>query len=409
MPRNPLTKPPAASFRTRLGALGLAAITVLPWPSGRAQARNPILAALPDGQWSALPDSAMTSAGPMAIECCDFGIGCELPGIFSFSGATLDTDRRRIVVWGGGHNDYFGNQLVAFEIATLQWQLLTSPTSVCLFSDPPDYRFTNGLPVSRHTYDHIDYVEHLGVFLAYSGATADAPPFNNGTSYGDLWTFDFGTGTWSDLTPLQSGDIDFWLAQPGASGEYDPLTRRWLQVSQQGIWSLDLSTHVWTKILESGHPGIERVSVLDPDRRLIWSYGGDFGGSAILAADDIDANQIQTVSTNGLPGNASGAGLAYDGANDQLVIFGGFESGAQSVFNYDIDAGTWAEYPYSTGPASDERTYGRFLNDELENVFFLIESVDRVWVWKNTLGSQLTLFYDGFESGNTDAWATVEP
>ena len=55
---------------------------------GRAQDQNPVLAALPDGQWSELPESAMTSAGPMAIECCDFSIGCELPGIFSFSGAT---------------------------------------------------------------------------------------------------------------------------------------------------------------------------------------------------------------------------------------------------------------------------------------------------------------------------------
>lgn len=400
---------PRLRSRSRLATLAVAGLAALTASTGRAQGPNPVLAGLPDGEWSALPDSAMTAAGSMAIECCDFSIGCELPGIFSFSGATLDTDRRRVVVWGGGHNDYFGNQLVAFDIATLQWQLVTPPTSVCLFSDPPDYRFTNGLPVSRHTYDHIDYIDHLGVFFSYSGATADSPPFNGGTSYGDLWTFDFDTGSWNDRTALQSGDIDFWLPQPGASGEYDPLTQLWFQISEQGVWSLDLSTHVWTKINEDGHPGIERVSVLDPVRRLIWSYGGDYGGDDNLSAYDIDGNNMQVVSAENLPGIASGAGLAYDAANDQLVLFGGYESGAQSVFNYDIESGGWTEFPYVSGPGTSERTYGRFLYDEVNNVFFLIDSVDRVWVWKNTLGSELALFSDGFETGDTSAWSSDLP
>ena len=388
-----------------------AVLLLLPLPRiGLASDPNPLITALPDGRWSVLPDSAMTSAGSMAIECCDYGIGCELPGIFSFSGATLDPDLHRIVVWGGGHNDYFGNQLVVFDLATLEWQLILPPTSVCLFADPPDYRFTDGRPVSRHTYDHIDYIDHLGVFFAYSGATADAPPFNGGDSYGDLWTFDFATGSWTDRTPLQSGDIDYWLSQPGASGEYDPLTGRWFQVSEQGIWSLDLSTHVWTLVNDDGHSGIERTSVLDPTRRLIWTYGGDYGGDETLSAYDIDANDFRIVSATNLPGVTSGAGLAYDASNDQLVVFGGYaDPTLRSVFNYDIATGSWTEYSYTGGPATGERTYGRFLYDEVNNVFFLIDSVDEVWVWKNTLATTAELFSDGFETGDTGAWSGTVP
>ena len=374
----------------------------------RGQGPHPTLAALPDGQWSVLPDSAMTSAGSMRIPCCDFTIGCALPGIFAFSGATLDGTRRQIVVWGGGHNDYFGNQLVAFDLATLRWRALTAPTSVCLFDDPPTYRYTNGLPVSRHTYDHIDVIDHLGVFFAYSGATADAPPFNNGTSYGDLWTFDFDQAAWTDRTLLQGGDVDYFLPSPGASGEYDPVSGDWVHISQHGTWRLDFDTHRWSLVDKDGHPGIERTSVLDPTRRLIWTYGGEYGGEDNLSAFDLETDTFSIVSSDNLPGATSAAGLTYDAANDQLVLFGG--TAGRAVYNYDIDGGTWTAYAYGTGPAPDLRTYSRFLYDAVNNVFFLIDSVDQVWVWKNTLGSDVLVFADGFERGNTNAWsATASP
>ncbi len=372
-----------------------------------AQIPNPTLLALPDGQWTELPNSAMAGAGAMRIPCCDFEIGCELPGILAFSGATLDPQGQRIVLWGGGHNDYFGNQILLFDLATLQWQLETLPTSVCLFSNPPSYRFTDGTPVSRHTYDHIDFIDHLGVFFAYSGASADAPPFNNGVSHGDLWTYDFEQRTWTDRTALQNGDLDYNLPGAGASGEYDPVTQRWFQVSQHGTWSLDFTNHRWTRVSDDGHPGIERTSVLDSVRRLIWSYGGDYGGEDNLSAYDIDANRFDIVSADSLPGVASGAGLAYDESTDQLVLFGGQAS--TSVFNYDIAGGAWTEYPSQTGPSANDRIYGRFLYDPTHNVFFLIASIDSVWVWKNTLGLSAPIFSDGFESGDTSNWTQTRP
>lgn len=32
-----------------------------------------------------------------------------------------------------------------------------------------------------------------------------------------------------------------------------------------------------------------------------------------------------------------------------------------------------------------QQTYGRFMYDEVNDLFFLVPSVDSVWVWKNTL------------------------
>ena len=105
------------------------------------------------------------------------------------------------------------------------------------------------------------------------------------------------------------------------------------------------------------------------------------------------------------PGNRDAAGLTYDAANDQLVLYGG--SSDTSVWNYDPDTGAWTEYAVP-GPTS-QQTYGRFLYDPTHNLFLLIANVDSVWVWKNTLGSSVPIFSDGFESGDLSRWSTSSP
>lgn len=370
------------------------------------QIPNPTLLALPDGQWSELPGTAMASAGDMEIDCCDYGAPCMLSwgGILAYSGATLDAARQQIVLWGGGHNDYFGNQLLRFELATLTWQLEYSPTSLCLYPSDPTYVFTNGMPVSRHTYDHIGVISHLGVLFSFSGACAEGPLWNGGWSFADVWTYDFDAQAWTDHTAQVTGGDDYGLGLPGNSGEYDPVTRLWFHLTPDGVWAFDLSTLTWTRMTWDGPPGIERASVLDLVRRRIWSYGGSYGGDAALSAYDIASNAFVVVSTVNPPGTRSAAGLTYDAANDDLVLFGGASD--SSVWNYDLATATWTEYAVAGGPAGSA-VYGRFMYEQTHNLFLLVDSVNSVWVWKNTLGNSPTLFADGFESGDTSAWSHV--
>ena len=65
----------------------------------------------------ARPASATTAVGGQAAVMSACG------------GGTLDTARDRLLVWGGGHGDYAGNELCAFDLATLQWSRLTEPSS----------------------------------------------------------------------------------------------------------------------------------------------------------------------------------------------------------------------------------------------------------------------------------------
>ncbi len=74
--------------------------------------------------------------------------------ITAWSGAALDTNADRLLVWGGGHADYSGNEVYAFDLRTLRWTRLTEPSAV----DRSRGHYADGNPRSRHTYDYIEFV-----------------------------------------------------------------------------------------------------------------------------------------------------------------------------------------------------------------------------------------------------------
>jgi len=55
----------------------------------------------------------------------------------AWSGGAFDTTRDRLVVWGGGHADYPGNELYVFDLGTLRWQRLTDPSPTTAIGAPP--------------------------------------------------------------------------------------------------------------------------------------------------------------------------------------------------------------------------------------------------------------------------------
>ena len=105
------------------------------------------LLAMPEDSWLEVPNSHLYETCKSASMYGD-GVylvqGCA--GLInSWSSGLYDAERQRMVVWGGGHNDYGGNEMYAFNLKTFAWEQLTKPSRPPFDRDPLD----DGNPVSR--------------------------------------------------------------------------------------------------------------------------------------------------------------------------------------------------------------------------------------------------------------------
>lgn len=99
----------------------------------------------------------------------------------SWGGAAWDPDNFQLIAWGGGHNDYHGNEVYTFKLKTLDWNRITLPDNL-----DSNGCSANGGPSATHTYSSITYNTALHFFqsagdMATSGPT---PPCANNT----FWT-----------------------------------------------------------------------------------------------------------------------------------------------------------------------------------------------------------------------------
>ena len=87
-----------------------------------------ILNDLPANRWYEVPNTKMRDLCPTSPPDIFQG-GCDCACVIDdWSGGTYDPNHDKFLVWGGGHNDYYGNELYAFDLKTLSWELLTQPS-----------------------------------------------------------------------------------------------------------------------------------------------------------------------------------------------------------------------------------------------------------------------------------------
>jgi hypothetical protein len=150
--------------------------------------------------------------------------------ILAYSGMAIDTIRKQILVAGGGHNDYWGNEVWAWSIATQNWIKLynsdTRPSTLqeCQASvdnlNRPGMWVPSNRPISRHLYESMQFITHLGkVFLA-GGSTYAGPP---GLPLRDNTTDP--TIVRSDLC-YPTNPQDMWM--------FDPSSLEWTYIRQPG-------------------------------------------------------------------------------------------------------------------------------------------------------------------------------
>lgn len=354
---------------------------------------------LAPGTWYEIPDTPMRAVCPPDVEGFAWSYFCA-GVITAWGGATLDTTRGRLVVWGGGHGDYRGNEVYTFDLQDLVWSRIWGPTPLEQIPEGDAFEtYADGNPGSRHTYSGLSYLPPPhDAMIAMGGSLWQSGSFSTGT-----WRFSFSDGAWvrSVDGPAEQGFGDPSVHDPQTGHvfrrtnsrmvEYDPDADVYIDraASNGGFWAPNVAT------------------ALDPDRRLMIIVGEGRLDSYDLASD----TYVQDVAIEG-PGVSElfgdgGPGVGFDPVTAQFVLW----AGGLDVFTYDPEARSFAQH---TGAGDDPGTitasggaFGRFRYAPSRNVFVWVDSVDaNVFVFRMGEGQGMPPTGGGTSDGGGSGGAT---
>jgi hypothetical protein len=340
--------------------LALAALILL----GSGPAGAGPLDDLQPGEWYEAPGTTLRPALPDPVPPNWGGPGSIMT---AWSGGAFDSARDRLLVWGGGHADYGGNEVYAFDVGTLTWARVWGPSP-----DIPDVgamasveTYADGNPVSRHTYDGLAYVPTVDALFAQGGSR-----YSNGNGSSATWIFAFGAGAWA--RKADAPDTMY-----GAHAVFDPVTGHVFHQGQSQLSEYDPDADAYTArgSINGGWWHTNETAAIDPVRRLFVSVGRD----AMLVWDLAAWQQLDVTSTGGDAVIAASApGFVYAEADARLVAW----AGGTSVYTLDPDSWVWTEHQAAatntTSPDAPQAngTYGRFQYIASRNLFVVVNSID---------------------------------
>ena len=283
------------------------------------------------GRWSSIATPLSTSGVQQ-----DFAGG---QGVFAYSGGVVNSEGIYngstfisgpfLIIWGGGHGDYGGNEVYAFGPLTAdtpQWYRLRDRT-VPFPSDVEEDG--SGNPVSRHTYSTIVYVsDGTRNWMLSTGGVATYPNAG-GSSLTNV--FDFGQVSpntnqpWSKKSNTSGGggaDVATYDSSTGIVWSHPD--------AQNSVQSYVVATDTYSRENFKSPPwSTSNVphGAIDTSRG-IWAIAYN-GGIAFYRLNNGVSNEYYTPTTSGTAptGNKS---IIYDPVDDRFVLWNG--NGKQLFF-----------------------------------------------------------------------------
>jgi hypothetical protein len=344
----------------------------------------------PTAGWCELPDTALQSVCPDPEQYPEIQANEGCGGVINdWSGAIADEKRNRLLIWGGGHRGYFGNEVYALDLNALAMQRLNDPSDLAGVdvnecTSPEAY--ADGRASSRHTYDGLAYLPDADAMFALAGAGIPCGYALTGTWTLDLAKVDgapLGSAVpWTNMNP----DPYPSKASYGVVSDYDPNSQRVIVDDTYNLWSYDLASNTYTLLNDSdatgAHIDYHMTGRVDPKRRLFIIVGGggnDDGGMQVfdLAAGSDHAQQDWTNDVSGCDGllAASSPGLAYDATRDRMIGW----AGGDTVYAFNPDDKTCETTVYAGGPQeqNENGTFGRLRAFPKLGVFAVVNAPDK--------------------------------
>lgn len=162
----------------------------------------------------------------------------------AWCGASLATGfgtHGSMIHWGGGHTDYYGNEVYRLDLSTLTWSKLNTPSIYAVGGTIPDGIYPDGTPGVPHTYHFVDYLASSNSFITTRRETTNQ---GGGGSY-KISRFNLDTLTWTNST-VSNGLSGF---VGGEGFVWDSARNGWWLISMTGGlgWTFyNPSADTWT-------------------------------------------------------------------------------------------------------------------------------------------------------------------
>lgn len=276
-------------------------------------------ASLPVGLgWHELPNTRLRAYCPSESVYPDIGGGSHCAAVTgAWSGAVFDAAGNRLLIHGGGHSDWGGNEIYELDLDTVAMRRINEPSypvrDGCAFGGTnPD-----GRPVARHTYNNIEYLPVQNLMFLYGGSRWSCGYFGD-----DTWTFNPATDTWTARSNVNAPRGEFSL-----SIVRDPVSGLLYARDTNNLYSFNPANFSWSKRSADNDLSVNsyKAGVIDPLRRRYFFY---VAGTRSLNSYDISNPTVQlTMTTTAVPTcsfmDQDAAGWEYDPTLDRLVAWNG--------------------------------------------------------------------------------------
>ena len=151
-------------------------ITVMPAPG---DALHSLIAGAPEGSWLKVNANRYEDVWtplPQRAQVNGLPFGNPRKIITAWGSMAWDSNRRQLVIWGGGHANYAGNEVYRFDAADLRWHRASLPSAVhAPFADRRFFAIdgAGNAPISSHTYDNQEFLPLIDRFITFGGASYD--------------------------------------------------------------------------------------------------------------------------------------------------------------------------------------------------------------------------------------------
>ena len=339
---------------------------------------------LQPGYWYEVPNSNLSTELPSPLPPNSSGPGSIMN---AWNGGAYDTKRDRLIVWGGGHADYGGNEIYVFDINTLKWTRIWGPSAnIPPIGSTTTEAYPDGSPAARHTYEALEYIPSLDGFFTAGGSLYSSGGASNG-----VWVFDFNTLTWTRKTDIPTGQAFY-----GIVSGYNPTTGGVLWQGQYKFFEYDPTKDKHTAVGNEPSGGWwngNMTGAYDKDKNMFVAVGQGAVRVWNLTTKTYTNSQI-TTGGNAVV-NALAPGFEYDPVLKKFVGWAGDGTGSVLADVYSLDTSTWQWSLHSPAGGNtviptaraQNGTFGRFRYIPSKNAYVVVNSINsNIYFYKLSSG-----------------------